>query len=849
MPVAGRMSFVPKVRSKSVRNPATRHAAHNRRVAESHKMICEDCREDFTASDVRQRLCGKCRARGFRFVAVDGEGMERECRYEDCACVLYVEGAIKDVCVCGHSKVSITKDLTSGHVHTYVLLGVGDKQISDPDGLDWETCFEFLYSQYDPKSTYVGFYLTYDFTMTTKSLPWNKAKQLWEKAEIEKRKKPNPKVGVPIKFPVKIVGRNLAKDVNLPVVQKSIRDGVISGDSRMVWEVHLHADKRLEIRPMVCECPGDSHRAVDDRKYGHPTADNMYINDVGDFFQSSFLTVINPKNWATPIVTQAEFDLIEKGKANRANAILDAEMASYNAKENELLARIMTNYAAGLRDVGINLSKRNWYGPGQAAQAWLKLKNAPEREDDLMPVVPAEFFAMATRSYFGGWFEIMAHGHIPGNTWEYDINSAYPSIISRLPCVIHGKYSKVQKPKTPRQGLPALKEGSIRLVKASVWGSDPHIGPMLHRNVKGFVLRPASTYGTFWQHELEASIRAGLIDRVECYEWMTYDKTCACEPPLAEVANLYQKRLEVGKKTPTGQALKLVYNSMYGKFAQSVGDPPYANPVYASLITAGCRVMILDAIATHPQRSKAVVMIATDGVYFTSPHPGLPVSNKLGEWEMKERSNLTLFKPGVYWDDDARNDIKDGTAPRFKARGVSARDFVKVIGALDEEFSSWGDALPVKESKWPARTFTLGFSMVTPKQALARGSAGLKGENPSDERIEKARDRWDYAGLVSDVKVTHTAWPGSKRSTVNVNGVPHRAVSMLEVGTTDGRLYRSKPNDYGLDGNGLPIASMPYNKTFGVTAQSERGMLDLDGDGITPDGSVADLFNDVLQVR
>src|SRR6185312_6510244 len=46
----------------------------------------------------------------------------------------------------------------------------------------------------------------------------------------------------------------------------------------------------------------------------------------------------------------------------------------------------------------------------------------------------------ARSSYYGGWFEIFAHGHIPEVTWEYDINSAYPAIISRLPCLSHGRW-------------------------------------------------------------------------------------------------------------------------------------------------------------------------------------------------------------------------------------------------------------------------------------------------------------------------------------------------------------------------------------------------------------------------
>jgi hypothetical protein len=135
---------------------------------------------------------------------------------------------------------------------------------------------------------------------------------------------------------------------------------------------------------------------------------------------------------------------------------------------------------------------------------------------------------------------------------------------------------------------------------------------MLHRQPNGRVFRPRLTEGWYWLHELEAAKRAGLIRTIDWNAWRAY-VPCDCPKPLRSLADLYQKRLEVGKDTPSGIALKLMYNSCYGKMAQSVGQPKYANAVYASLITAGCRCMILDAIASHPLRTEAVLMIATDG--------------------------------------------------------------------------------------------------------------------------------------------------------------------------------------------------------------------------------------------
>lgn len=102
---------------------------------------------------------------------------------------------------------------------------------------------------------------------------------------------------------------------------------------------------------------------------------------------------------------------------------------------------------------------------------------------------------------------------------------------------------------------------------------------MLHRFVDASIARPDCTRGWFWQHELEAAQRAGLIDSIECEEWWTY-APCDC----------------------------------------------------------------------HPMGTSAVAMVATDGVYFASPHPGLRISSALGDWSTSEKANLTLF------DDDSQHE-------------------------------------------------------------------------------------------------------------------------------------------------------------------------------------------------
>jgi hypothetical protein len=655
--------------------------------------------------------------------------------------------------------------VTVDGVHKYVLLGVGDNQISDPGGLSWPAIFEFLYDNFETGGVaYTGFFLGYDFTQWLKTLPEYQARRLLDKTERAKRKR---RVGHN--------GESLAsQEIYFPVD--------IDG-----WEFDILSTKRLKLRP-----EGQSRW--------------MYICDSGAFFQKSFLAVIDPKEWKEPVVSNEEYEQIARGKAGRGTDTLDDSMRYYNRAENAILARVLGQLDTGLRELGINLSPRQWFGPGQAAQAWLDNHGAITTTE-LQSVAPGSFLEAARASYYGGWFEIMAHGLIPGESYEYDINSAYPYIISQLPCLKHGSYARG----TNGTDVPDTGNRRLSLVWADVWSTksqevpashNHYIGSMLRRDEDGNINRPLRTEGWFWLDELQSAKRAKLVSGYEIKEWVSY-LPCDCEPPFREVQDIYNLRLKVGKKTPLGIACKLVPNSLYGKFAQSVGNPKYGNPIYASRITSECRRMICDAIATHPKGKSDVLMVATDGVYFRTPHPNLPRNTDLGQWDWTAKSNLCLFKPGVYWDNTARNSIREGTAPIFKARGVNAKYFARQIQAIDDSFAEIIRDRP-RQIPWPEVSFNLDFSMVTAIQALAR-------------------NKWGMAGHISDnTPVKQSSNPSLKRHAYYY----------------DGDIIRSKPPK-NFDG-----PSHSYTKRFGLEdpwSDETSGAL-----GETQDGSAGDLWKEIL---
>lgn len=634
--------------------------------------------------------------------------------------------------------------------HRYVLLSCNGKSISDEKGLAWDAIFSFLYEQYreHPDATFIGYYLGYDFTQWFKTLPFNRASILLTDEGRELRRRRNSG-GNPTPFPVHCEQ----------------------------WDFDYLPNKRVKIKPR--DLNGDGGW--------------MYINDGGSYFQSPFLKAIDPDKWPEPIVSKDEYETIKEGKEHRAIATFDPAMVRYNLLENTVAERLFQRLADGFKGIGIALDRSHWFGPGQVASQWLKTTSCPTLKE-VQELVPDYVRDIARSTYYGGWFEIFRHGTIQGQVWQYDINSAYPFQIERLPCIRHGRWVLYE-------GRGPRNDNRLRACFARVQGKrDILIGPLPYRNDKGWVLRPQYTEGWYWWDELQAAKEAGLVESFKIRDTLVFSRHCKCDNPLRAIRDLYQYRLEVGKNSPAGIAAKIGYNSVYGKLAQSVGDPRYGNALYASLITSGCRSQILRSISSHPGKSGSVAMVATDGIVFTEPHPSLSISTRLGEWDKGSSSNLSLAMPGIYWDDNSRLRISEDKAPELKSRGISARFLASAIGQLDEQFARFNPQV----DEWPKAGIPYDFSMVTALQALRRGN-------------------WGLAGTVSNGTRILDTNPASKRSP--------------KVFESDRGSWISRP--YAIM---QPTESVPYERRFGDELRDSQSE-----DALTPDGEVQGLIAAALK--
>jgi len=419
------------------------------------------------------------------------------------------------------------------------------------------------------------------------------------------------------------------------------------------------------------------------------------ISDTSGFFQTSFLRTLDKWN----IGTEEQRDQIALGKAQRANFTeedyIGDDIDKYNALECLLHNTLMEEFRSVCQDVGY--VPRKWQGAGQLAAVMLQKHGVPKRDD--IPIMSYDKFRNLTNdAYYGGRAESTAIGEIPGPVYQLDINGAYVAALRSLPCLIHGTWKLVHTRPAP---------GSLWVGHVRFWHPQTSMVYNLpvRRQKDGTIYYPRFARGTYWSWELDAAERAGT--GYEFVQGYVYSKKRDCEcRPFGWIDEYYAERLRLGK-SGKGYVLKLGGNSLYGKMAQSIGAAPWANPVYAGLITAFCRAAIINAYAEEPD---SVYMIMTDGL-FMRRLPNVPFSKKLGEWELKTHKSLFIVQPGVYFLPDA-----------IKSRGVPMGAVDALQGVFRDSFAQFQ-----RDMHLPQPIPVPVHNFLTMRQALARRKWELAG--------------------------------------------------------------------------------------------------------------------------
>lgn len=345
--------------------------------------------------------------------------------------------------------------------------------------------------------------------------------------------------------------------------------------------------------------------------------------DIWGFFQTSFEKSLS--DWgleSTP--------LIEEGKASRSGFASWSLKRIRNYNDDEL--RLLAKLAEKLREsVGpLELPIQSWHGPAALAGAWLR-KNKVKEWMNAEPL-DSSFTDVTTRAYFGGRIDVLGYG-IVDPVFHYDIVSAYPSAIANLP-----NLEKLTWKKRRGKGIPRGRLYAARVrweIPTAYWA------PFPWRSNNGSIRYPCKGHGWYWFHEIEAAIAKFGPDHFEILE--RWEAEGELEYPFYNlIHDTFKYRGELKRQNhPSHKAVKLILNSLYGKFAQTVGKAQYYSPIWAGLITSETRAKLLSVVTDD------VVCVMTDSLW-SQKQLDIPIGVGLGEWEQQDENRLILAEAGLY---------------------------------------------------------------------------------------------------------------------------------------------------------------------------------------------------------
>jgi hypothetical protein len=412
--------------------------------------------------------------------------------------------------------------------------------------------------------------------------------------------------------------------------------------------------------------------------------------DCFGYFQQSFVRAI-----ATWLGVDTE--AMERMKRDRPNFTIDQlpEIEKYCADECAKLETLMNRVYDAAVEADVKLTR--WDGAGAVAAAMLKRESV----DDYFKPIRGTTESIARAAYFGGRIECVRFGHTDGRVYAYDLRSAYPAALAKVPCLAHGRWT--------------VETGEV-IAPVSLYRVEWHLEgsalPFPWRDAHGAVYFPERGRGWYWCHEvnvareaLRCGIVRGYVKVLASAVWIA-----ACDHrPFAWIPETFALRAQWKRESRAAEKiLKLGLNSLYGKCAQRVGGKNLAPPRWHNMLWAGWTTSATRAALYRASfdaiRNRALIAYATDAVMSTCPL-SLETGAALGQWESAVHESATFVQSGVYW-------LGRGDAEIEHTRGFLRGEFGR-SDALDcwrrgqwqietetVRFRGIGTAIVMKQGKW-----------------------------------------------------------------------------------------------------------------------------------------------------
>ena len=305
---------------------------------------------------------------------------------------------------------------------------------------------------------------------------------------------------------------------------------------------------------------------------------------------------------------------------------------------------------------------------GTAVRAW-------RREIEESFFKPQAIDAFVRTAYFGGAV-LGRFGVKFKNLITYDINSSYPYVMREYG-VPYGSYAKTE----------VIIKDLLGIYRVKVSTPDDLIFPILpKREDKGGIIWPSGTFITTATNiELEFAQEQGY-KILEVYEGLVWNDTVN---PFVDFVTYCEESRKKYKGSPLEIAIKLIQNSVYGKFGTReerarlfipqededyIGATPWgvneklwiskevdrdilALPQWAVFITANARLHLLRTIYEHGVEN--VVYCDTDSITTSVPFPDKWLGEAYGKFKEEKRwDTFYPLAPKVYSGKDATGEYK-----------------------------------------------------------------------------------------------------------------------------------------------------------------------------------------------
>lgn len=369
-------------------------------------------------------------------------------------------------------------------------------------------------------------------------------------------------------------------------------------------------------------------------------------------------------------LSEKDRETIAHGKDARGDNTWNdlTEVLYYWRAEIRLMQRVFEEFRNVMCKAGFPL--KEWYGPGALAnfinarhQIRPKLRGVQTTSGSM----PTAVHEASKRAFSGGRFELFQAGRIQGPVYAVDINSAYPYALTMIPSFEQGEWVHVENPThIERFGLYRI---AYHATHSRAF--EPRPMPLFWRDHQGLISFPNRVHG--WYASPEARMVLGMpgAEILEGWTWQSPES----DFPWKFLREMYQTRMRLGKSNLLSIPFKLGPNSLYGKYAQTVGWdrnkklPPksHALPV-AAWITSFTRAKLWSVIRQIPDR---VIAVETDSVFFTGSPSNIDITigDGLGEWSIKEYEEIVYIQSGMY------HTKSGGEWTGTKSRGLSRAEY------------------------------------------------------------------------------------------------------------------------------------------------------------------------------